>query len=165
MGGRPRGCGQWRCPVAWPQWGWLPLCRQTGGAACAARPGLRPVPAHRPGEAAVPQREPRGQRPRRLQAVGGADGPLQGGPSGAWAGGRGEAGTFRGLRPPGCFVSLVPEVKNNRGPIARRFPVPFFQPFERRTGLNLPILQVGELRPRDGKGRFAFTRPACSSRA
>lgn len=71
----------------------------------------------------------------------------------------------RGLRPPGCSVSLVPEVKNNRGPIARRFPMPVsFQPFERGIGLNLPILQVGELRTRDGKGRFAFTRPACSSR-
>ncbi|XP_047648432.1 PITH domain-containing protein 1 isoform X1 [Phacochoerus africanus] len=56
----------------------LPLCRRTGGATRAARPGLRPVPAHRPGAAAVPQREPRRQRSRRLQALGGADRPLQG---------------------------------------------------------------------------------------
>ena len=89
---------RWRRHVArsQPRRGRLPLRRRTGGAARAARPGLRPVPTHRLGAAAVPQREPRGQRPRRLQAVGGADGPFQGGPSGAWAGGRGEAETCAG---------------------------------------------------------------------
>ncbi|KAM9685702.1 PITH domain-containing protein 1 isoform 1-T1 [Trichechus inunguis] len=72
--------GRRRCHVARPQprRGRLPVRCRTGGATRAARSGLRPVPAHRPRAAAVPQREPRGQRPRRLQAVGGADRPLQG---------------------------------------------------------------------------------------
>lgn len=65
-----------------PRRGRLSLRRRTRGAARAARPGLWAVPAHRLGATAVPQREPRGQRPRRLQAVGGAERPLQGGQPG-----------------------------------------------------------------------------------
>lgn len=133
----------------------LPLCRRTGGATRAARPGLRPVPAHRPGAAAVPQREPRRQRSRRLQALGGADRPLQGGPSRAWAGGRGGDPSGASGRP--SAVNLVPKVKNNHSPIGKRFPMPVScQPFERRQRRVSPFCRLRELRPRDRKGHFAL---------
>lgn len=109
-----------------PRWGRLPVRGRTGGATGAARSGLRPVPAHRPGAAAVPQREPRGKRPRCLQAVGGADRPLQGGPFGAWGGPR--RGPLRGVRPPVCSGSLIPEVKNNDSAIAKPFPLLISRP-------------------------------------
>lgn len=165
-GGAEGTRGRRRRHVARPQprRGRLSLRRRAGGAARTARPGLRPLPAHRPGAAAVPQRESGGQRPRCLQAVGGADRPLQGGPSGAWGGRAGEAGTRAG--PPVFSVGLRAAVKNNDSPLAKRFPVPVTCPAPgKKTGSSLPILQIEELRPREGKGRFGFTQSVFSSRA
>lgn len=147
-----------------PRWGRLPVRGRTGGATGAARSGLRPVPAHRPGAAAVPQREPGGKRPRCLQAVGGADRPLQGGPFGAWGGPR--RGPLRGVRPPVCSGSLIPEVKNNDSAIAKPFPVPLScHPFGSRTGSSLLILKRERNRGPEERGRFGSVQPTFCSRA
>lgn len=162
-GGGAEGTRGWRRRhVAWPQprRGRLPLRRRTRGAARAARPGLRPVPAHRPGAAAVPQREPRGQRPRRLQAVGGADRPLQGGPSGAAAGGdpRGASG-----RPPALSASFS-KLKITTARLPGALPCPSLaSPLGGHQG-RVSHLAGRELRPREGKGLYGFAQPTFCSR-
>lgn len=101
---------------AQPRRGRLSLRRRTRGAARAARPGLRAVPAHRPGAAAVPEREPRGQRPWRLQAVGGADRPLQGGrPGRARSRGALEDRQAGKLRPKRSKVGVSPPFQGGEG--------------------------------------------------
>lgn len=55
--------------------------------------------------------------------------------------GRARRGTARGLRPCVFSGSLIPEVKNNDSPIAKRFPLPVSrQPVGSRTGSSRPIL-------------------------
>lgn len=120
-----------------PRRGRLSLCRRAGGAARTARPGLRPLPAHRPGAAAVPQRESGGQRPRCLQAVGGADRPLQGGPFGAW-GGRARRGPARGL--PSALSASVLLLKITTARLPSAFPCPSpVLPLGRKQGRVSPF--------------------------